>query len=101
MKSAQVVVALLILVVGGGGLAVEYVLVKWWPVHKQRVEEQTLALLPYRNDGLGIEMQIAAGIYGKVRTFPGGVRIYRPRLIGTGPSISITSQPNPEHSFEF
>jgi len=101
MKSAQIVVALVILVVGGGGLALEYVLVKWWPVHKERVTEETLALLPYRNDGLGVEMQIASGIYGKVRSFPGGVRIYRPRLVGTGPAITINSQPNPDHSFEF
>jgi hypothetical protein len=102
MKSAQMIVALVILIVGGGGLAGEYIVVRWWwPVHKQRVTDETLKLLPYRNDGLGVEMQIAAGIYGKVRSFPGGVRIYRPRLIGAGPSITLTSQPNPEHSFEF
>ena len=75
--------------------------VKWWPLHNERVTEKTLQLLPYENDGLGIKMQVAAGIYGKVKSFPGGVRIYRPRLIGSGPSINITSQPNPDHSFEF
>jgi len=101
MKSSQIIVALAILVVGGGGLAGEYVLVKWWPVHQQNVSEKTLALLPYRNDGLGIEMQVAAGIYGKVRSFPGGVKIYRSRLIGNGPSISIMSTPNPDRGFEF
>src|SRR6266545_1319005 len=101
MKSAQILVAISILILGGGALAAEYVLVKWWPAHKQRVTEKTLSLLPYRNDGLGIEMQVAAGIYGKVTTFPGGVRIYRSRLIGTGPYLTITSQPNPDHGFEF
>jgi hypothetical protein len=36
-----------------------------------------------------------------VTSFPGGVKIHRPRLIGAGPSITITSQPNPGHGFEF
>src|SRR6266536_2335224 len=101
MKSAQILVALVILVVGAGALAAEWVLVKWWPVHKQHVTEEILTLLPYRNEGLGVEMQIAAGVYGKVQSFSGGVRIYRPRLIGAGPAITLTTQPNPDHSFEF
>jgi hypothetical protein len=101
MKSLQIIVAVLIVVVGGGGLAGEYILVKWWPVHKEAVTEKTLELLPYRNEGMGIEMQIAAGIYGKIRSFPGGVRIYRPKIIGSGPSITITALPSPDHSFEF
>ena len=101
MKSAQIIVAAAILIVGGAALAIEYGLVKWWPVHKENQTERLLSLHPYRNDGLGIEMQVASGIYGKVASFPGGVKIYRPRLIGAGPSITITSQPNPDHGFEF
>jgi hypothetical protein len=101
MKSAQMIVAAAILILGGGGLAAEYGLVKWWPVHKEHETERILSLQPYRNEGLGIEMQVASGIYGKVTSLPGGVKIYRPRLIGAGPSITISSQPNPDHGFEF
>lgn len=97
----QWIVGILIVVLGGGFLAVEYFLVKWYPRHQAQVSENTLRLLPYQNDGLGIEMQVAAGIYGKVESFSGGVRIYRPRLLGAGPSLTITSQPNPDHTWEF
>jgi hypothetical protein len=58
-------------------------------------------LLPYRNDSLGVEMQVAAGIYGKVDGFPGGVKIYRPKFWSVGPSLTITSQPNPDNAAEF
>ena len=97
----QWIVGILIVVLGGGFLAVEYFLVKWYPRHQAQVSENTLRLLPYQNDGLGIEMQVAAGIYGKVESFSGGVRIYRPRLFGAGPSLTIASQPNPDHTWEF
>jgi len=100
--SMQWIVGILIVVLGGGFLAVEYFLVKWYPRHEQQVTENTLKLLSYQNDGLGIEMQVAAGIYGKVDSFGGGVRIYRPRfLVSVGPSLTITSQPNPDHTWEF
>jgi hypothetical protein len=104
MKSGipvQLTVAVAIVALGGGFLGLEYFLVKWYPRHRQRVIDQTLELLPYRNDGLGIEMQVAGGIYGKVESFPGGVRISRPHLIGAGPSLTITPQPNPDHASEF
>lgn len=97
----QLIVALFILLVGGSVLAGEYFLVKWYPRRKQQVAEETLKLLPYRSDALGIEMQVAAGIYGKVESFPGGVKILRPKFWGVGPSLTITSQPNPDHTFEF
>ena len=97
----QLTFALGIVVIGGGFLGAEYFLVKWYPRHQQQVRDQTLNLLPYRNDALGIEMQVAAGIYGKVESFPGGVRIFRPRLLGTGPSLTVTTQPNPERAAEF
>jgi len=97
----QLIVGLLIVLVGGGVLAGEYFLVKWYPRHKQRVTEETLKLLPYRNDSLGIEMQVAAGLYGRVNNFPGGVRITRPKFWSIGPSLTITSQPNPDQATEF
>ncbi len=98
---AQLVVAVVILLVGGVLLGGEYVFVKWYPYHKQRVAEDTLRLVPYGNDALGIEMQVAAGIYGKAESFPGGVKIYRPKFWSVGPSLIITSQPNPDGASEF
>jgi len=99
--STHLIVFLAIVAVGGGILLGEYLLVKWWPVHQQHVADSVLALLHYQNDGLGIEMQVAAGIYGKIEGFPGGVRIYRPTLFGTPPSLTITSQSNPGSAAEF
>lgn len=97
----QLIVGLMILLVGAGILAGEYFLVRWYPRHQQRVMEETLTLLPYRNDALGIELQVAAGIYGKVQPFPGGVKIFRPKFWSIGPSLTITSQPNPDRAAEF
>jgi hypothetical protein len=99
--STQLLVALGIMLLGGGILAGEYFLVKWYPRHQRRVQEEALKLLPYRNDSLGIEMQVAAGLYGKVENFPGGVRITRPKFWSILPSLTITSQPNPDGTFEF
>jgi hypothetical protein len=97
----QLTVGVLILLIGSGLVAGEYFLVKWYPRHHQRTVEKALKLLPYRNDGLGIQMQVAAGIYGKVESFPGGVKIVRPMFWSIGPSLTITSQPNPDETFEF
>jgi hypothetical protein len=99
--STQLLVALGIVLLGGGILAGEYFLVKWYPRHQQHVQEEALKLLPYRNDSLGIEMQVAAGLYGEVENFPGGVRITRPKFWSIPPSLTITSQPNPDGTFEF
>ena len=99
--STQLLVALGIVLLGGGILGGEYFLVKWYPRHQQRVQEEALKLLPYRNDSLGIEMQVAAGLYGEVENFPGGVRITRPKFWSIPPSLTITSQPNPDGTFEF
>lgn len=99
--STQLLVALGIIVLGGGILAGEYFLVKWYPRHQQRVKDEALKLLPYRNDSLGIEMQVAAGLYGRVDSFPGGVRIIRPKFMSIPASLTITSQPNPDGTFEF
>lgn len=99
--SSQLVVALVILLAGGGFLGGEYFLVKWYPRHQLHVTQETLKLLPYRNDGLGVEMQIATGLYGKVESFPNSIRIYRPRLWGAEPSLTVSPQPNPDHAAEF
>ncbi len=97
----QLIVGLAIVIIGGGIVVGEYFLVKWYPQHEQHVRDETLALLPYRNDGLGLEIQVAAGIYGKVADFPGGVRISRSKLWSIGPSLTITSQSNPGQDAEF
>ena len=97
----QLIVGLGILLVGGGVVGGEYLLVKWYPGHKEAVRKATLTLTPYRNDGLGVEMQVAAGIDEKVEPFSGGVRIFSPRFLSKGPSLTITSQPNPDQRTEF
>ncbi|MGD1158509.1 MAG: hypothetical protein ABSA41_22170, partial [Terriglobia bacterium] len=97
----QLVVGLAILVIGGGIVWGEYFLMKWYPSHQEVVKKETLLLLPYKNDSLGIEMQVAAGFYEKVEPFAGGVRIVAPRFWSIGPSVRLTSQPNPDQSTEF
>jgi hypothetical protein len=97
----QLIVGLGILLVGGGIVGGEYFLVKWYPGHQEAVKKETFRPTPFKNDGLGVEMQVAAGINKKVETFSGGVRILSPRFWSTGPSITITSQPNPDQRGEF
>ena len=97
----QLIVGLGILLVGGGIVGGEYFLVKWFPRHKEAVQKETLAPTSYKNDGLGFEMLVAAGINEKVEPFSGGVRIFSPRFWSKGPFITITSQPNPDQSAEF
>ena len=76
----QLIVGLGILVIGGGIVGGEYFLVKWYPKHKAAVIQKTLAPTSYKNDGMGLEMQVAAGINEKVESFPGGIRIFSPRI---------------------
>lgn len=97
----QLTVGLGIAILGGLLVGGEYLLVKWWPAHEQHVAEETLKLLPYRNDALGITMQVAAGIYGNVDTFPDGAKIYQPKFWSIGPSLTLTTQSNPDKAFEF
>ena len=97
----QLIVGLVIVLGGASFLGIEYFLVKWYPRHQLRVVENTLKQLPYRNAALGIEMQVAAGLYAKVADFPSGVRIERPKFWSVGPSLTITSQPNPDQTAEF
>jgi hypothetical protein len=99
--SIQLIVGLVIVLGGASFLGIEYFLVKWYPRHQFQVVENTLKQLPYRNATLGIEMQVAAGLYGQVEDFPGGVKIQRPAFWSVGPSLTITSQPNPDQAAEF
>jgi hypothetical protein len=99
--STQFVVSLLIIGLGTVALGGEYLLVHWYPTHREKVEQRTLDLLPYQNSRLGIEMRVAEGLYGKVQDFPGGVKIYRLAWIGLGPSLTLTSQPNPDQAAAF
>ena len=97
----QLIVGIAIILIGGGVLGGEYYLVKWLPHHRQQVRDETLKRSPYKNDTLGIEVEVASGIYGKIESFAGGVRITRPKLWSLAPALTITSQPNPEGTFEF
>lgn len=97
----QLIVGLGILFVGGGIIGGEYFLVRWYPHHKLAVKEETLKPVPYKNASLGVELQVAAGLNDHVETFPGGVRIYSTRFWSIGPSLTLTSQPNPDQSSEF
>ncbi len=99
--SMQAKFALGIILVGGAVIAAEYVLVKWYPYYQGYKANKALQLLPYQNTALGIDMQVAEGIYGKVEDFPGGVRIYRSGLFSHGATLIITSQSNPSNSDEF
>lgn len=97
----QLIVGLGILLVGGAIVGGEFFLVKWYPSHKAAVTKETLSLTDYKNADLGIEIQVAAGINGKIEPFPGGVRIFSTRFWSVGPSLIITSQPNPDQNSEF
>jgi len=97
----QLIVGIAIILIGGGVLGGEYYLVNWMPHHKQQVREETLKRLPYKNDKLGVELEIASGLYGRVEEFVGGVRILRPKFWSIAPALTITSRPNPDGTFEF
>jgi hypothetical protein len=99
--SMQVKFALGIILIGGSALLAEYILVKWYPYYEGYKANKVLALLPYQNTALGVDMQVAEGIYGKVDDFPGGVRIYRSHLFSHGAALIITSQSNPNNADEF
>jgi hypothetical protein len=97
----QLTVGLGILAIGAMLLGGEFIWVRWAPVHRQHVFDETLKQIPFHNDALGIDVQVAAGIYGKSESFPGGVRISRLGFFGKGPTLTITSEPNLDHTFEF
>jgi hypothetical protein len=97
----QLTIGLGILLIGGTMVGGEYLLVRWMPKHKQQVADEVLAGLPYHNEAMGLDMQIASGFYGKVEPFPGGVKIYKSKFMNIGPSITLTQQPNPDKTFEY
>ncbi len=97
----QLLFGLAILLIGGGFLGTEYVLVKWYPAYERHVADQALEMRPYGNPSLGIEMQVASGLFGKAESFPGGVKISHSKFWRVGPSLTITSQANPDNSTEF
>jgi len=97
----QLILAVSILIIGAALAGGEYLLVKWYPGHQQRVREETLKQRPYHNDSLGIDVQIAEGLYGNTESFPGGVKMSRSKFWSIGPSLTITSQPNPDQTWEF
>ncbi|MBI4166297.1 MAG: hypothetical protein HY508_11250 [Acidobacteria bacterium] len=99
--STQWIVGLSILIIGGAVLGGEYYLVKWMPGHQERVREEVLKPVPYKNENLGIEIQISSGLMGSTEEFAGGVRIAQSKFMGIGPSITITSRPNPDGTHEF
>ena len=99
--SVQWIVGLSILVIGGAVLLGEYYLVKWLPKHHAAQEEEVLKPVSYTNQQLGVTIQIASGLTGETEDFAGGVRISHPKFMGIGPSITITSRPNPDGTFEF
>ncbi len=82
-------------------MGLEYFLVKMYPAYQQKKITRFSQLLPYANEDMGIEMKIAEGIFGDVEKFAGGVRVRRKSFWSVGPSISITSRPNPDGSNEF
>ena len=97
----QLILGVSILILGGALAGGEYLLVKWYPGHQQRVNEETLKQRPYHNDSLGIDIQIAEGLYGNTESFPGGVKISRSEFWSMGPWLTITSQPNHDQTWEF
>jgi hypothetical protein len=97
----QLIVGLAIVLIGGGVMGGEFFLVKWLPHHRQAVKQETLKPVPYKNDKLGVELQVSSGFMGEVEDFAGGARITRPKFWSIGPSLTITSQPNPDGTFEF
>ncbi len=99
--SPQLAFGLGVLIVGGAWLSFEYVLAKWYPRYNLARQEAAMNLLPYQNGRLGIQMEVAACIYGKVQDFPGGVKIYRSGLMSAGPTLTITSEANPGQSDQF
>jgi hypothetical protein len=97
--SGQQKVTIGILIAGAILLTSEFFLIRWYPGHKERAEQQALKLFPYQNSAMGLQMDIAAALYGKVRDGANQIKISRWSLFGKGPSITISLKPN--HSAQF
>lgn len=92
---------LIILVIAVLVFGTEYALKRWLPAHEQRVEDAALKQLPYQKASLGLQMQVAAGIYGAVADTGDSAKIYRSHISGGSPSITLTLLPNPGHASQF
>ncbi len=92
---------LVILLGGGLLLGGEYLIVTLYPTYEQEKIARLSELEPYENEDLQVKMGISKALYGEVESFAGGVRIRRPRFWGVGPSITISSRPNPDRSGKF
>ena len=99
--STQTILTLVILLGGGLFLGGEYLIVTLYPTYKQEEIARLSELEPYENEDLHIKMGISRALYGEVEPIAGGLRIRRPRFWGVGPSITISSRPNPERNSKF
>lgn len=97
--SSQRKVTVGIVIVGAVLLTSEFLLIRWYPGHKDRANQQALKLLPYQNSPMGLQMDIAATLYGRVRNGANQIEISRWHLFGRPPSITISLKPN--HSTQF
>lgn len=92
---------LIILVVAALVFGAEYGVKRWYPAHEHHKEDAALKPLPYQNAALGLKMQVSAGFYQKIMASAAGVKIYRSRIMGGSPSITLTLLPNPDRASEF
>jgi hypothetical protein len=98
--SGQRKVTIGILVVGAILLSAEFLLIRWYPGHQERSQQQALKLFPYQNSAMGLQMDVAACLYGRVRdSGVKGIKISRWGLFGKGPSITISLKPNSSAQF--
>jgi hypothetical protein len=97
--SGQRKVTIGILVIGAALLSAEFLIIRWYPGHQERAQQQALRLLPYQNSAMGLQMDIAAALYGKVRDHGKEITISRWKLFGKGPSITILLKPNSSSQF--
>jgi hypothetical protein len=97
--SGQRKVTIGILIVGAILLSAEFFFIRWYPGHQERVQQQELKLFSYQNGAMGLQMDIAAVLYGKVRDSGKDITISRWKLFGKRPSITISLKPNSSSQF--
>jgi hypothetical protein len=97
--SGQRKVTIGILVIGAALLSTEFFFIRWYPGHQERVQQGALKLFPYQNSAMGLQMDLAAALYGKVRDGGKDVTISRWKLFGKGPSVTISLKPNSSSQF--
>ena len=98
----QLMVGLGILLVGGGIIGGEYFPREMVSETQSRREKAKRWLPPPTRTMIWeLRCRWRRALTEKVEPFAGGVRIYSPGFWSIGPSITITSQPNPDQSAEF